>query len=226
MSRVYSLLIVALALVGFDLLAVGCVYAQQASGASIHFGATTVTAAGAVTPTLTWSTEPAAASCTALGDWSGAKAASGTETLPAVSGSATFDITCTWSASPSGDSVTLNWTLPTMNTDGSAYTDEKSQQVLAAKNPGNLTLPEAIKQTLPATATTATVGPLDAGTWYFAVRAINERNEHGEPSNAVTAAVGGARAADEVHSTGITVNAVPNPPTGLQQGSPSKRSKH
>lgn len=67
-------------------------------------------------PKLTWSTAPAATSCAASGDWSGAKAASGTETLAAVSASKAFTLTCNW---PGDTTATISWTGPTLNTDGS-----------------------------------------------------------------------------------------------------------
>jgi hypothetical protein len=76
---------------------------------------------GSLTTSLTWSTTPAAASCNASGhsSWTGAKAASGTQELPAITLSGTYNLTlaCTW---PGDSGATVTWVAPTTNTDGTA----------------------------------------------------------------------------------------------------------
>jgi hypothetical protein len=97
---------------------------------SVTFGASVTNANGSLTTTLTWSTTPAANSCTASGhsSWTGQKAASGSLALPAItlSGSYSLTLNCTW---PGDSTATVRWTPPTQNTDGSALAKCASQAV-------------------------------------------------------------------------------------------------
>jgi hypothetical protein len=90
--------------------------AQAANTGSLTLS-TTVNADGTLTPTASWSTTPAATSCTASGDWSGTKAASGTETLPSFSASTAkaYSLVCNW---PGDTQAILSWIPPTQYTDG------------------------------------------------------------------------------------------------------------
>jgi hypothetical protein len=85
---------------------------------------------GSISTTLTWSTAPAANSCTASGhaSWTGEKGPSGTLALPVIStsGSYTLTLNCTW---PGDTTATIHWTPPTTNTDGSALAKCASQTV-------------------------------------------------------------------------------------------------
>lgn len=125
-----------------------------------------------VVPKLTWTTTPAATSCTASGDaaWTGSKAASGTVTLAGVTVSKTYTLVCNW---PGVTKATLTWTEPTTNTDGSAYTDKNGYRIQW----GNTGATEAqLDQTtyIPQSAgNTWQSGNLAAGTWYFGVKAVN-----------------------------------------------------
>src|SRR5262245_56272311 len=107
-----------LALVAF--LAVASIANAQTTP-SINFVLDVTTQPGQVVPKLTWSTTPAASSCTGAGDvmWQGPKAASGTQTLAPTNKSATYRIDCVWGAATS---TVLTWVVPTQNTDGSAFT--------------------------------------------------------------------------------------------------------
>lgn len=75
-------------------------------------------------PTLTWSTTPAATSCTASGDWTGTKLPAGTETQPAVSAAKAYTLTCGW---PGDTTATVSWVAPTTNVDGTALAKCASQ---------------------------------------------------------------------------------------------------
>lgn len=66
-------------------------------------------------------------------------------------------------------SVTLSWTPPTLNTDGTALTDLDGYTVYWGKQSGEYTNSADIG----AGATTFVVENLSAGTWYFAMRAYN-----------------------------------------------------
>lgn len=125
---------------------------------------TTGVSGGQVTPTLTWSTTPEAASCVATGGWTGSKAAAGTEAQAPITASREYALTCSWADAK----ATLTWSAPTRNTDGTPLTDlaafiinygtdlEASEHTLRIPNPA---------------ATTQVIEPLAAGVWYFRMRA-------------------------------------------------------
>jgi len=175
---------------------------------TLTFTAETVTGAGSVVPKLTWATTPAATGCTASGDtaWTGAKAASGTATLAAITASKTYNLTCTW---PAGNTATLKWVPPTLNTDGTPYTDPKGFSVHWGTAAASLTQTKAVNT--PA-ATTDTITGLAAGTWFFCVKAINAADVASACSNTASKALVAGTANRTV---GIVVNPLPNAPTGL-----------
>ncbi len=191
------------------LLAIGGISSAMAQTAgSITFGANVTTGNGTVTPVLTWSTAPAAQSCVASGGWSGTKTAAGTETLAAISTSATYNITCTWAAK---NSVTLTWVPPTQNTDGSVLTDLKGFKLYSGSNVGNLVMVKDI--TTPAT-TSYVVSGLATGPWYFQMTAYNTVNNESvkAPNTPVMIALSSTQG---TKSVGIQVNPVPMAPTNL-----------
>lgn len=202
--RIGSLFAIAFALIALQILAVSSAYAQTAG--TITFTAATTTGDGKVTPVLTWSTTPAATSCAASGDWTGTKAASGTQTLPDITKSATYNLTCTWGAK---NSAVLTWTAPTQNTDGTTLTDLAGFHVYYGDTAVNLNQTATVTG---ATVKTTTIQPLAAGTWFFAISAFNARNIDSERSAPVSITLA---AASGNKSVGITVNPVPNPPTNL-----------
>lgn len=175
---------------------------------TLTFTAENTTGNGTVVPKLTWSTSPAATGCTASGDWSGAKAAAGTETLAAINVSKTYNLTC---AFPAPSSAVLSWTIPTTNTNGSAYTDPKGFNVYGALSAAGLPTATARSGGGP-TSTGVTYTGLTAGTWFFCVKAVNLLNAESVCSNTATKTV---IAGSQNKSVGITVNPVPNAPTDL-----------
>lgn len=130
-------------------------------------------------PVATWSTTPDA-SCTATGDWSGDKGASGSETLPAITGSFSYGLSCEFP----GDSLAeVSWVHPTENTDGTAYENPQDVLVFASSS---MTAAELEASTcdemLASGARSATRQPdetmhtftaLDPGTWNFVAFARN-----------------------------------------------------
>jgi hypothetical protein len=189
MRRIHAWLIAAL-------FSVSVAFAQ--AGGVITFTAQTTTGDGTVTPVLTWSTAPAASSCTASGDWSGAKGAAGTETLAPIMSSATYNLTCTWADT----TATLTWTAPTKNTDGSNYTDPAGYRIEYGQS-------EALGQSraVPDPAATSYVfTDLAAGTWYFGMRTVNQRGAESERTNLVSKTLG---TVDTTRAVAIVVNPVP-----------------
>lgn len=68
---------------------------------------------------------------------------------------------------PSGaGAVTLDWTAPTTNSNGSALTDLAGYQIHYGKSPSSMTTSINVAN---AGATSYTIGSLTRGTWYFAV---------------------------------------------------------
>lgn len=172
----------------------------------LTFTASTTTGNGTVTPVLTWSTTPAAASCTASGAWTGTRAASGTVTLASISQSATYNLECTW---PADDRATLQWQAPTQNTDGTPYNDPAGYKVYWGSQAAALNQTRTIAD--PATLTYV-VQPLAAGTWYFCVAAVNQRGVESACS-----AIGSKTMVPTAvqRTVGITVNPVPRAPQNL-----------
>lgn len=195
------------ALVLIALVAIG--YANRAdaqAAGTITFTTQTTTGDGSVVPLLTWSTAPAATSCTASGDWTGTKAAAGTETLAAITQSRTYNLTCTW---PGDTQATLSWTPPTTNTDGSALTDLASYVIYYGTTASNLN--QQVNVANPATTSRVVTG-LTPATWFFAMTAINARAVESARTGTVSKTISAATAS---RSVGITVNPRPNAPTGV-----------
>ena len=159
-----------------------------------------------VVPVLTWDTTPLADACTALGDWAGGKAPSGTETLPAITGSATYNIQCEWLDA----SALLTWTAPTQNTDGTAYTDPKGFKVYYDMTQGGPY--ENVNDIPDPNATTHVVFPLIPGAWFFVATAYNQNDVESDVSGEVMKILG---LTTETESVGITVNPKPASPENL-----------
>jgi len=164
----YVLLTLSLALLGS--------VAQAQTAGTINFTANQTTATGSLTPVLTWSTSPVASSCTASGAWSGTKFASGSETLPTITASKSYTLTCSWG----GGSATVNWTAPTTNTNGTPLTDLAGFKVLFGTSASALNQSQMVNDPR---ATSKTLSSLGAGTWYFAVTAYTSDGVESDLSN-------------------------------------------
>jgi hypothetical protein len=81
--------------------------------------------------------------------------------------------------------VTLNWSAPTSNSDGSALTDLSGYKILYGKNAGNLDQ----SKSLPSTVNSAVIDNLATGTWYFAVVSVNASGTESAPTNVASAAI-------------------------------------
>jgi len=169
---------------------------------TLTFTAQTTTGNGSVVPILTWSTTPAATSCTASGDttWTGTKAASGTATLSAVTSSKTYNLTCTW---PADSSAVLTWVPPTQNTDNSPFTDPNGYNIHYGTS--STALSQTLKIPSPTTLTT-TISNLAVGTWFFCIGTVNLNNVEGPCSNIASKVFATGSVS---RSVGITVNPVP-----------------
>jgi hypothetical protein len=174
------------------LLFVGTAHAQTAG--VVNLSVTPTSGTSSVTPRITWSTSPAATSCTASGGWTGSKAASGAQTLTAVRTTTNFTLTCLWG---SGSAV-VRWTAPTTNTDGTPLTNLASYRVVYGTSSSALTRTATVSD--PALRS-ATIGSLTPATWYFAVRGVNSSGIESANSNVTSKSVTGASAAKTVRVT-------------------------
>lgn len=172
-------------------------FAQAQTAGTVTFTAKQTSATGSLAPVLTWSTSPVASSCAASGAWSGTKFASGSETLPTITASKSYTLTCAWGAG----TATISWVAPTQNTDNSTLTNLKGFKIVYGTSASNLNLSQSVNST---TARSATIAALGAGTWYFAVRAVNTSNVESDNSAVVSRTITAATAAKTVN---ITINA-------------------
>jgi len=190
----------------FSVLLLGFWAGRASAQNIIQFTADVTSGVETVVPVLTWDTIPLADDCTASGDWTGAKGPSGTETLPAISGSATYNIQCDWLDS----SALLTWTIPTQNTDGTAYTDPKGFKVYYDMTQGGPYV--NVNDIANPTASTHIVSPLIPGSWFFVVTAYNQNDVESDVSNEAMKILG---LTTETESVGITVNPKPASPVDL-----------
>lgn len=155
---------------------------------TLDFSVATSTSDGrTVTPALTWSTTPAAQSCTASGatDWTGTQAVSGTVTLNAISATRSYSLSCTW---PGDTTATIRWTAPTTNTDGSALAKCTSQTEVGSCLRSFMVVKGTTAQNVGSdgrvvndrNATSYAWTGLPAGTHWFSVIAINGNDMQSE----------------------------------------------
>lgn len=188
----------------------------QTSGV-VNISVTPSSANGRATPTITWSTSPAGATgCTASGGWSGSKAAGGTQVLPQIVANTTYSLTCSWPGSPAvGGTVSVNWTAPTTNLDGTPLTNLAGFRVLYGRSATTLDASAYLENPAARTWTSAT---LAQGDWYFVVRAFNSTGAESDNSSPVvrktvgTPATAGFTASN---SATVTIVPIPSPPTGV-----------
>lgn len=168
--------------------------AQAQTAGTITFTANKTSATGSLVPVLTWSTSPVASSCTAGGGWSGTKFASGSQTLPAITSSKSYTLTCSWG----NGSSTVHWTKPTTNTDNSPLTNLAGYEVVFGNSTSSLSQSKSINDP---NATSTTIGALGAGTWYFAVRAVTSSGVESANSAVASKTISSASASKTVNIT-------------------------
>lgn len=178
-----------------------------AQAATLVFQVATTSADGkTLTPKISWSTSPAASSCTASGDWSGTKAATGVETLAAVNSSKSYTMVCNWA----GDTTaTVTWSNPTTNADGTPLTNLQGTRILWGTSAANL---DQTFYNEDAAATKWVSPTLAAGTWYFGVRSYNSLGLESATTTPVSKVITAAASQSRTATIGFSV---PSSPSGV-----------
>lgn len=170
---------------------------------------------GQIVNKLTWATSPAGATCTASGDWTGGKAGSGSETLPAATPPLNYGLRCEWLGSVV--SATLTWIAPTTNTDGTPLakcaTATDTGPCLAkykiCRGATAAALTDCRDHNFP-TSTTSIWSALTPGTHWFGVQAVAGNGAPSIMSNTVSKTI----TAPKIYTASVGVK-VPNPPTNV-----------
>lgn len=177
--------------------------------AEVTFGASVTNANGSLSTTLTWNA-PGASGCTASGhpSWTGAKAASGTQALPAItlSGTYTLSLACSFPGDTRG---VVTWVNPTANTDGTAYSNPKHTRVCHGASATAIT--SCVNVLTPGT--THTFTGLPVGARFFAAYAVNQNDVSSAISNVATKTL--TAGSSENGSVTLTVNPIPGAPSGV-----------
>jgi hypothetical protein len=153
---------------------------------------------------MTW-TASEVGSCLASGGWSGTKASlGGTETIVNVLGSTSYTLTC----SSTTGTVTVMWTAPTQNVDGSPLTNLAGFKLYRSTTYANVatSIPIVIADPL---ATQYLVSGLVAGNHYFGMSAYNTPGIESAITGTITKAV---TTSTLVASASVTLEQRPKPP--------------
>lgn len=210
-ALLYVLLVFALGVMVFQ-------SAEAQTNPSISFnGTATSDGAGKVNVTLTWSTTPAAASCTASGDaaWTGTKTASGSLVINGVTPPKSYVLDCAW---PADSTATLSWVAPTTNTDGSALakcaaatdTGPCLAKYRICRGTSATALTDCRDHNFPNSTTTPWSGTLAIGTHFFAIKAVTGQGVESALSNVASKTITSGFTATQ--SFGIKM---PGQPTGF-----------
>lgn len=152
--------------------------------------------------TLTWSAT-GATSCTASDGWTGTQAVSGSKQVT-ITAAIKYTLTCF----ASDGQVTITWTPPTTNTDGSTLTDLAGTNLYRGTTAANLT---KFKSTGVGITSWVDAG-LASGTYLYAATAVNAASLESARSVTSSAVVVGSSASQ---SATAAVQTIPNPPSGL-----------
>jgi hypothetical protein len=97
-----------------------------------------------------------------------------------------FSVAVASSGSSGGTgAVTLNWSAPQTNTDGTTITDLNSYKILYGRDAGNLSQSVSITSATQSTV----IDNLASGTWFFAIVSVNKAGVESAPSNAASISI-------------------------------------
>lgn len=170
-----------------------CAMGAQAQNV-VNFNVSNAISGVTATPTLTWSTVPAATQCVASGGWSGTKGSSGTEVQPSTTASKTYTLSCDFPGTPS--IVTFQWVPATQNDNSSAYSDPKTTRIKYTFGPtaptavdacgGQIVCVDVDDTTTPRPSMKSVTGVTQTGTLRAIAMHINQQNLPSAASNAAT----------------------------------------
>lgn len=200
--RVVYATLATIALLVVLILCSGAANAQTVPTGTLTASPKTLSGPGNVT--LTWNLANAS-NCVASGAWSGAKAASGTQTV-AVTSSAQFFLKCDGPA----PTVVLGWTLATKNTDGSALNLAATKIYRSASASGPFS---TVLATVNVPGNSYTTTALPPGPNYFTAASVNAAGVEGGQTPVINVTV--PAVANATFSDAVTVEALPNPPTNF-----------
>lgn len=155
--------------------------------------------------------------CEASGSWTGTKPLTGRQTVNNLTANASYTLTCT-RTDPNAGAVSLSWTPPTTNTDGTALANLAGYRVhhgsteTSLSNSVNVANPDARGHT---------VTGLKPGTHFFGVKAFTSTGAESALSNVVGRSVSEAAAQTHAITRTVTVEVAPSPPTGLSVVEPT-----
>lgn len=176
-------------------LALACLFVAPeafAANVSVSISVSPQSSPQPTAPTITWNST-GAASCVASDGWTGTKPAAGSETLPQVTKTTKFTLTC---SSPTGP-VTLEWTPPTKNTDGSTLTNLAAWQIMIGSSATSLSRGPVIQ----GAGVTSAIVESPPGLQWFSIRAV-------------TSAVAPAAPLESDNSTPMSLNVIPDQAVG------------
>lgn len=179
--------------------------AQSATPPSGTFTASPSSGAAPLAVTVTWNVANTVGTlpCTASGLWTGAKPASGTQSVT-VNASGTFSLLCTGAT----ESVTISWTNAAFNSDGTAYTNPASVKIYNSKDGSTY----GVTVNVPAPTNTYTWANLTAGVNYWKLTSISTLGAESAPTTPVQKTL---QTLSTTFTAPVTTTTVPNPPSGV-----------
>ena len=182
---------------------------------SSAFTATPTSGVSPLDVKLAWNVPnmPGGTPCQASGDWSGPKAASGSEDQKSLMKDSHFTLSCVWSKDLA---VLVAWQKPTTSTDGTPLTNLSGFLVQYGQDPQTLSQSQGAAADMSSAVVKDFYFKADQQ-WFFAVRAVANDSNQSDPSNIVPVTLvkpAGAGAAPFTGTVDVTITGKPNAPTG------------
>lgn len=168
------------------------------------------TGRGSVVPTVTYDPKGKTGCTLSGGTLSGSASSAGSQTLGAVTSKTTnYVISCP----ATNSTLSIVWTKPTLNTDGSALTDCSGYNVYYDTSSAAVSSATAIPKTsIPSCNTLSYVSPgVAAGTWYVAISTLSTSGGEGNKSNQANITLTGGTPSSATAT--LTVTPIPLPPS-------------
>jgi hypothetical protein len=175
-------------------------------------GTFTVTPAAGVAPlsvSIDWDINLTGGTCVASGSWTGAKTLKGSQSASNLTAAASYTLTCSRPAATTQGTAGLEWIAPTENTDGTPLTTLAGFRIHYGTRADNLS---QIIQVPSAATAVYTVTNLDAGTWFFGVKAYRTDGAESVLSNVTSKTIAASAPETYASTRDVTVTSLPAPP--------------